>query len=427
MNMTPLQKLKRYGCGFAAGLAAIHPASSLAEGFRVSPPGAFSLGRAGGKIAHVDDASAVGQNPANLVDLQNAEAQVGSNGIYVDMNHVSPGGVKTENRDSWNFMPTIFAAFPIKENRFAAGIGMSVPFGLSSSWDSTPATPFHFAVPNKTEMKTINLNPSVAYRLNDWLSVGAGLDVMWSELTLEQHYPWMVFPGSTGAEPQGTAKIKGDGTGVGANLGMTIQLAEHHRLAFSYRSQMDVGYSGKFTVDGITPAAAAFGATPSSKMTTEVQFPNILAVGYGVQLCDTVRIEADFEWVQFSRFQSLDLNIANNAFLLPTTSIQEKWNNSFTAGIGGDWRFSENWTARAGYMFYDSPIRDFYFSPAIPDSDQHVITVGLSYQSKHHGFEVAYGYDFFDDRNITANQNPAFLGKYEIGMHLFALAYRYRF
>jgi long-chain fatty acid transport protein len=123
----------------------------------------------------------------------------------------------------------------------------------------------------------------------------------------------------------------------------------------------------------------------------------------------------------------LNLDVANNAFLFPTTNIRQSWKDTFTAGIGGDWRFAPAWTLRAGYQHYQSPVPDDTFSPTIPDANQNVLTVGLAYKHNHHAAEVAYGLDFYDQRNITANQNPAFLGKYNLNVHLISLAYRYSF
>ena len=64
---------------------------------------------------------------------------------------------------------------------------------------------------------------------------------------------------------------------------------------------------------------------------------------------------------------------------------------------------------------------------SIPDADQNVFTVGLGFKFGHNSFEGAYGLDFYDDRNITNDQNPAFDGKYTFNVHLFSLAYRYSF
>jgi long-chain fatty acid transport protein len=285
----------------------------------------------------------------------------------------------------------------------------------------------HYQAPYYDNLQTININPTFSVKLCDFAQLGFGFDVMWSQLTFKQYYPWLVFPGSTGLEPDGHLEIKGSGFSYGGNVGLTLNLTERQRVAVTYRSPMTAHCSGDLTVDNITPTAAALGATSRSDMGTKISYPSIVAVGYGIALSDSIRVEADVEWVQFSRFKDLTFGVGNNSFLLPTTTVPQNWHDTFTAGIGGDWRFAPNWVVRAGYQFYQSPVPDSTFSPTIPDADQNVITVGLGYKYKQHSLEGAYGADFYNTRNITTAQNPAFNGKYEVTVHLFSLAYRYSF
>jgi long-chain fatty acid transport protein len=405
----------------------------VGEGFRNPPPGTFDLGRAGGRIAQVDDSSAVQQNPANLVDVPGAELQFTPSVVYISAEFKSPTGQSATTTDPWKLLPNAFASAPLFDGNAAIGLGVTVPFGLSNDWDQNssafaqPTGVLRYQTPYSAELQTININPAFSVRIGDFLQVGAGLDVMWSQVTLKQFYPWFIFPGSTGLEPDGHLEAKGDGIGIGGNIGLTVNLTEHQRVAVTYRSPITVNYQGDFTVDNITPVASAIGVTPRSDFSTQVTFPTIVAAGYGIELSDTLRVEADFEWVQFSRFKSLDLSLGNNAVLLPSTSIPQNWKDTFTAGFGGDWRFATNWVLRAGYQFYESPVPDSTFSPTIPDANQNVITVGIGYKYHRHSFEAAYGLDFYADRNITNDQNPAFNGKYQFTVHLLSFAYRYTF
>ncbi|HEX9284881.1 MAG TPA: outer membrane protein transport protein, partial [Nitrospirales bacterium] len=107
--------------------------------------------------------------------------------------------------------------------------------------------------------------------------------------------------------------------------------------------------------------------------------------------------------------------------------VRQDWKNTFTAGVGGDWKFATGWVLRGGYQFYESPVPDRTFSPSIPDANQHVFTIGLGYRHGRHSLEVAYGLDFYDKRTITDNQTPAFNGTYNITVHLFSCAYGYAF
>ena len=408
-------------------LAANHGALLQAEGLRSIVPGAFGLDRAGGRFAQVEDSSAVWHNPANLVFLTNAEVQLTPSVVYLQVDYSGASGVETSTENPWKPVPTLFASAPIQGGDFVLGLGITAPYGLSVDWDQDPSSPFHYSAPYSTGMKTLNINPTLSVRLLENLSLGLGFDAMWSELDIKQYYPWVAFPGSVGGEPDGDAQFKGNGWGWGVNVALTWEFVTNNRVAVTFRSQQTVAYDGDFTINNITPTAAALGATASSGFSTQIGFPNIVGVGYGLRLSDRIRIEVNAEWLQWSRFQSLSLDIDNNSFLLPSTAVPQDWNDSFTAGIAGDYRISDHFIARLGYLYYNSPVPDETFSPSIPDSNQHVFTFGLGYHSGHHSVEAAYGLDLYEDREISGNVNPSYDGDYSWNVHLFSLSYRYTF
>jgi long-chain fatty acid transport protein len=402
-----------------------------AEGFRNPPPGTFDLGRAGGRIAQVDDSSAVQQNPANLVDITNFQAQLSPSIVYIGVDYEAASGRSASTTDPWKLLPNFFASAPLND-RVALGFGMSVPYGLSMQWDRNSSafqdpTGWRYQTPYYTALTTINFNPSVSFRICDSVSIGAGVDVTWSQLTLKQFYPWFAWGGTT----DGAMKAEGDGFGYGGNIGLTWKITDHQRLAITYRSPMDISYNGDFRINNFVSAAAGAGASPQSSFNTKIKYPTIVAVGYGIEITDRLRLESDFEYIEFSRFKTLNLNFGNNNVLFTalgkSTSIPENWHDTFTAGIAGDYLLSSNWVVRAGYQYYMSPVPDSTFSPTIPDADQNVITIGMGYKHGRHSFEAAYGLDFYNTRHINNDQNPAFNGKYNFDVHLFSLAYRYSF
>ena len=402
---------------------------SWAEGFRNPPPGAFNLGRAGGRIAQVDDSSAAAQNPANLVDLTGVQFEFSPSVVYIRADYTSPTGQSAQSTDPWKLLPNAFLAVPLSDGKVALGLAVTTPYGLGSEWDQSssafaaPSGIWRYQTPFSTELTTINISPGVGVKLGENIRVGAGLDVMWSEVKLKQFYPWALVTYPI-LSPDGQITASGDGVGIGGNLGLTVQVTERQRLAVTFRTPMNIDYSGSFQLDNV-PAVLG-GGSLNSDFGTTIKYPTTVAAGYGITLTDKIRLEADFEWLQFSRFSSLPLNISSPPPGLPT-SVPENWKDTFTAGFGGDWRFATNWVVRAGYQFYESPVPDNTFTPTIPDANQNVITVGLGYTYKGHSFEAAYGADFYKSRNISTDANPAFNGKYNFTVHLFSFAYRYTF
>jgi long-chain fatty acid transport protein len=293
-----------------------------------------------------------------------------------------------------------------------------VPYGLANQWSKSSSAyqaggPLYSAA-NFGKLTTFNFNPSLAAKLGDHLQLGVGLDVMWSDLEIRQ----FAFPLS----PTENAEVHADGTGVGVggNLGLTWKITERQRLALTYRSTMTVDYSGNARLEN-------YPGTPSTSFGSQIKFPNIIQLGYGIALTDKIRLESDVEWLQFSQFKNLGITTGT----LPAVgnisqNVAEKWHNTFTAGIGGDWQFAEHWMLRAGYQYFESPVPDSTFSPTIPDANQNVFTIGLGWKGRHNSLEFAYGLDFYNDRNITTPENPIH-GKYTFNVHLISFAYNYTF
>jgi long-chain fatty acid transport protein len=428
------RKAKRalYRVSWVATTACLSQGVAHAEGFRNPPPGTFSLARAGGRIAQVDNAEASYHNPANIVDVKSAQIEASPTFVYL---HVEEGDGSTETIHPFKYLPNAFFTVPLVEGKLAAGLSVTTPFGLSNEWDRdkgrftdpNPATSWRYNAPYFTELMTVNANPSISWRVNDRLSVGAGLDLFWSQITLKQLYPAlsMTIPGvGTFTSPESNFKAQGDGLGLGANAGVTFNLTEKQRLALTYRSPFSINYDGTLRFDDVP-----LGASKESDFNTKVRYPTIVSAGYGIELTDAIRLETDIEWIEFSRFQSLNVDAgANNGnFPEAARNIKEDWDNTFTAGIAGDWKFAPNWVARAGYQYYDSPVPEETFSPTIPDSNQHAFTLGLGYSAGHHTAELSYGYIKYDNREISRDVVGNFNGSYSMNVHLIAAAYAYSF
>ena len=401
-----------------AAIMAATTTGALAEGFRNATIGTSDLGRSGGRIAQVDDPTAVQNNPANLAGMTNAQAELTPSALYMNVDYHAPTGATASTIHPWKVLPNFFAAVPLYKNRVVAGLGVSVPYGLASQWDSTspafrqPTGNLTYTAPNYSELITVNVNPTLAVKLTDSLQIGAGIDVMWSYLSFRQFLSPFV--------PNLTAKVGGDGIGLGGNAGITWKITDKQSLALTYRSTMTVDYSGTATFQ-------YFPNNPATSFSSQVKFPNIIGAGYGIEVTDRLRLESDFEWLQFSQFKNLGINLGPNPVGVPSESIPEDWHNTFTAGLGGDYKLNDQWTLRASYQFFKSPVPDSTFSPTIPDANQNVLTLGVGWHSGHHTLEASYGLDFYNDRNITHDLNPAFNGTYSFNVHLFSLAYSYTF
>lgn len=391
----------------AAGLPA-----SRAEGFRSPTIGTAGLGNSGGRIAFVDDASAVTHNPANLMKLERWEASFEPTIAYHAVDYRSPTGGVASTENPWKPLPHFFVAGPVLQDQVALGVGVTVPYGLSIDWGDGGA--LASLAPHYVNLRTFDVAPTLALRLTPTLSVGAGLDFMWSDLEFRQMGGLLGLPAS---EIRGS----GDGVGYSGHVAATWNPYGPHWLAATFRAPMDVTYSGELSLNNVPGLPGGVLAGP---LTTSIAFPTTVGAGYGIELCPCVRVEANFEWLQFSRFDTLSLQ---TALPLPPAFMTQvhNWRDTVTAGVAGQWDVGRGWRLRLGYQFFQTPVPDATFSPAIPDADQHTVTFGVGYRRGRHRAELAYAPVFYEDRTIPAPSLVA--GRYTFTVHLVSAAYGFSF
>jgi len=379
-------------------------------------------------VALAEDAAAVSHNPANLTELKEPEVEVSATIIRTETKYSSPMGSAT-TEDAWKYLPNLFLATPVEGTRFAAGLGITTPFGQSTVWDKNDL--FRYAAPYFAEMKLVNLNPVLAAKLDEKLSVAVGLDVYWSSLDLKQVFPWRMVTGNP-MMPDGEVRMQGSGLGAGGNAAVTFRPAAGHAVALTYRSPVKVDYEGDTDFAGFPPGGEALGISASSDFDTSIEFPAVVALGYAIRLTDTVRVEADVEWVQFSTYDTLELDAGPNNILLQRpgavnpmapVSVAQDWDDAWTCGVGGEWDVRKDVTLRAGYIYLESPVPEETLAPTLPDADRHVISIGAGFHRNGHRLDLAYGYSVIGDRDVSVDRNPAYAGTYETSSHLMSVSY----
>jgi long-chain fatty acid transport protein len=389
----------------ATATAGIQTAS--ADGFRNPPDTAAALAKSGSHIVWVNDASAVLFNPANLTGLSSAQVQLSA---LVGYSHADYSGQlgRTDTERPWCFLPAFALGAPLKGTDFALGLGLHVPFGRQTRWDSQGV--FRYAAPVSTEMMVADLSPALAWRVS-------GLDLYYGTLKFKQLLPFS--PGSR-------ITADADGWAVGANAGVTWDMTDRQRLALTCRAPFDMTFKGDIDVRGAPPPAVS-----SSSLETTFDFPTIVALGYGLRLTESLRVEAKVEWLQHSRFKSMDIDAGANrpmVDMMGMSRMPQNWDDTWTFAIGPEWQFARDWTLRAGYVYLQSPIPDSSFAPIAMDVDQSMVSLGLGYQRGRHAVDLAYALGLFTTRRVRSNQNPLYRdATYEFDGHLAALSYTFSF
>jgi len=394
--------------------------SVLGHAFRNPPASSSALALDGGKSVMVDDISSISVNPANLTKVEERSVGIAVQFIKADASFSSPLGIDADSRNTLKILPDIYAATPLGEGGVVFGLAITTPYGQSVEWAKESTLP-HF-----TEMIMVDIAPTLGFKLADNLSAGAGLDLYQSQLQLKQLIPWSMATGNP-ADPIASVNLKGSGMAAGASLGLTWDVTANQRIAVVYRSPFDVDYEGDTRISPV-PASLAPVVSTKTDFETTIKFPTVASLGYAVDVSKTVTIGAEVEWVEFSRFDTLPLDLGANGILQASpggfpTEVPQNWDDVWTYGLAAAWQCCETIELRGSYRYLESPIPDMTLAPTLPDADKHTLGVGIGWQGERQAVDLGYTYSLLDDRDVTANLNPLYVGSYEIDSHIISLAY----
>ncbi len=405
-----------------------------AETLSVVPDSAQALGTVGGRFANLHDASAVRVSPANILQIKEPEVllnlAVWNGDIRLDS--TTSGSVKMSQ--SWIYPGSIYAVLPVVPDKLAFGFGISTPFGLGSYFPKDmPFGPgvgagLRHNLPFEAKLLAVDFTPALAFRVTDTLTMAAGLDIVYSQLTFGRIYPWVVWGGG---DPDGEIQLKGDGWGIGGYLGANWEFAPGHRLAFIGRLPIKISYSGHTETVGMpsgNPGLTGAGATSTSRFGSEMTFPGSIAIGYGVDLTDRLTLGFDFQWSDNSSHDDIPLDLGNNqALLFGQSAAALGWKDSIDLGFGASYKLDKAWQLRCGYLFSENSQPETNYLPSAAAYDRHVFGVGVGWRGKTRNVDLAYAFVYNPIRTIGSAATPAFNGNYKHQWHVFSLSVTQRF
>lgn len=387
-------------------LGACCASEAAAAGFRLPDQDAAALGTAGAFVGQADNPSSVWYNPAAITRLEGTQARAGAIAVYPVMRHENLNGtIDVGDRDV--FLPAQIYITNRLNDRMSFGFGVNSPFGLSTYWSPLSSTS---PVATLSRVKTVNLNPNLAYRMNDSLSVGIGIDYIRLDATLERLLPIAGVP---------SFRLNGEGTGIGANAAVLYRVNDQVDLGLSYRSRIGVKVDGPATIGSFAGAYAE----------TQITLPDVLQIGTSVKASDDLLINLDLEYTWWSTYDRLEVRSP----LTGITVEEKQWKNTWTARAGGQYRVSQDWKARGGLVYDKNPVPSERFETTLPDSDRAGVTIGTGYSRANWSMDISYMYLRFRTRHITNSYAgetfpiPLLNGTYKSQAHLLGLSVGYRF
>ncbi|MBW2208811.1 MAG: outer membrane protein transport protein [Deltaproteobacteria bacterium] len=406
-------------CGIA-GLLSFVSSSASAAGFALIEQSVSSMGTAyAGAGSISEDASTVFFNPASMARLEGSQLSAGLHIVLPDSdfkgtnsyNATNPaiafaglGGISIppvggSNGGEDAIVPHFTYVHDYNE-KLNFGFSVNAPFGLATKYSKTWAGRYSAI---ESEIVSVNLNPTVSFKIDEHASVGFGLNAMYASLELKNAIDdgllsvlnmaplagW--FPGSSAFDR--TAKIDAiDDWGFGFNFGILLEPTDHTRLGLSYRSKIDLD------LDGDLKSKSRF--VPSQSAKVDVSLPDNLLLSAYHEITPKYAIMADVQWTKWSKISELKVKLGTGS----TNTFDLQWEDTVRVAIGGSYKFDSKWTLRTGVAYDESPTRNQELRlAALPDDDRIWLSFGAGYKhSDKLSVDFGYAHLFIDDPKINS-------------------------
>lgn len=329
-------------------------------------------------------------NPAGLAELEGTQISVGLSPGAVSLTRTVPGNA---DRDHFTkvllLTPNMAVGSRLGTERFYFGVALTAASGFGTDWSVTGPSRYFST---ESQIGTLRVNPTVAFKAGPRVSLGVGLDYIigLADLRSQLHVTALnaALGGDVLPDPDGGARLDVKGTYWGYNAGILIRVGERHRVGVSYRSRLPTRYEGTLEFTGLTDESAGIlgGARYVTDVATVVPFPEMVAVGYTVIPSPRLDISVSGQWANWSVFEEQNLDFTEEtdpirrAVLNAGNPVPRRWKDVYTAGVGMEYQVGPRLRVRGGTYVASSPVPDATFDPSAPFLSRIGVAVGVGHE-----------------------------------------------
>ena len=408
--------------------------TSFAGGFRLPEAGAKAMGMGFAFTAQADDPSAIYFNPAGLTQLTGQNVMLGL--TYVKENGAEYNGTtpvddfttgfttkKSETQKTLNFyIPNAYYTYTTKDGYISYGVGIFSPFGLGQEYNNENNDSVFRNQITKIDLKTIVVNPTIAFKVNDVLSLGFGIDYMWGQAKLAKT-PWNPNLGGNIYN----LDLKADGDAWGYNFGVLLKATENLRIGANYRSAFNLELKdGDVTLANINNSPTAPGVGLGGGSVSQVFFggkssfstngnatiylPATFALGASYTM-GKLTMNADADWTFWHSFASLPISFqAHRPPVLVDSNAPKEWKDVCAVRLGAEYRVIDPLSLRAGFVYDPSPVPAGTMGPELPDSTKLDYMIGAGYKIGAWTIDIAGMYVDKKSRTVNNQHNATLTG-----------------
>ncbi|MBF0452620.1 MAG: outer membrane protein transport protein [Candidatus Magnetomorum sp.] len=390
----------------------------------------------GAFVAQADDPSAVFYNPSGITQLEGRHITNGINTYtgFVEI-HYPGGGSESVKEKTW-FVPNFYLSQQVTDKMWI-GLGAFAPFGLGNQYRENWYGRYNMY---HAEIACMELNSNVAIKVNDSLSVAFGISrqsfEILSKRKIDPKSQIIAGLSAMGLADQINANMISNLNELGDidqevllekpayryNVSFRYQINEKLSVGGNYRSKVsytltgDVEYNDlpsiKATYEAFTQQGIAMlnGTLTNAKVAADISLPDLYIFGIAYKVTDKLTVEADIVRTQWSVYDKLTYHFENG---LGDTEDKTGWKNVNCYRFGAEYQVNDQWVARLGYLFDESPLDDNYVDFSLPGNDRHLFTSGFGFKYNKFTIDAHYGLVICLDRDNKANLNPNAFIDYE--------------
>lgn len=355
---------------------------------------------AAGYAARAQDASTVFTNPAGMGLLDSSQALFGMQALYGNVGFSSNSGTTVGGSDGGNsigWIPAGSAFISQKLNPdWSFGFGVLSYFGLSEKYDDNWVGRYYV---QQSSLIGLTLTPALSYRLNDWLSLGAGLNMMYGYIDSQ------VAVNNIGDKrADGQLKYVDREWGYGGNFGVMVTPTTGTRFGLTYLTEVKLDFSAMPEFSGLGPvlqsALNARGLT-TNNLDMTMHVPQMVMMSAFQDLNDQWSVMGNIGWQNWSRFGEIEIgvNSVNPQSLTADSNLKDTWH----AALGTQYRCSKDWAFSGGIAYDSSAVDDNNRSVVMPVGEAWRFALGTQYALTPN---VALGasYEFLWAGDMSVNQ-----------------------
>jgi len=430
--------MKRYGISVTAAMLAvtvIGADDALASGFQLRENSPELQGTAfAGSASKADDVSTIFNNPAGMTRLSGY--QVGGGATLINVSATFNGGATTafrtpvagsadEDAGTPEVVPNLYALASIS-NDLKLGLAVTTPFGLVTTYNSDWVGRYQAI---KSALRTINVNPNVAYRVNSYLSVAGGISAQYAYTELSQAINSTAVVRAAGLPltlPDGNGTVKGNDWSWGYNFGVLLEPRPDTRIGATYRSRITQHINGdaSFTVPTALSALPTFRSGPAS---AKLVLPDTATLSITHDVTRDWTILSDVSWTHWSLFKNLTINNDQGGVI---SSRPENWRDTVFFAIGTEYRPTDKWALRFGFAADRTPVEDQFRTARVPDSNRYWVSFGAGYSILPNvTIDGAYTHIFVGKAliNETSPTGDVLSGSYDSNIDIFGVSTQVKF